>query len=454
MSRRQVIPANFPGMAPFRRLARTHALMALGDSSMYGALAGSVLFSLSPDAQRSKVLLYLLVTVAPFAVVAPLIGPAIDRMPGGRRMIVVLTAVVRAITYVLLAFHTDDLLLYPLVFVALVMQKTYAVSRSAIVPEVVRDHDELVQANSKLSLIAGLMGAATIGPLTLFGRVAAGIPLAIGVIALVLAALAARRLPFHEVSDSPPRSEQAEGLRSAGIVLASGAITVIRGTIGFLTFHLLFWLREDYGFWQVGLAVAASTTGSMSGNLAAPFVRRWVREERMLAGGLGVVALAGLGAASTGGVATAVILAFVVGASSAIGRMAFDAIVQRDAPDADQGRAFARFETRFQLAWVFGGLPPVAVTMPGRLGFFVVGTAGAFAAATYLIGARTLRRGRPLPPSLGERVRTLVAGELRRRRSGRRAPAVRRPVRDGRPTGREPRARQESAASRDVRRGR
>ena len=71
--------------SPFRLLARTHALMAMGDASMYGALAGSVLFNLSPDAQREKVLLYLLVSVAPFAVVAPAIGPTVDRIPGGRR---------------------------------------------------------------------------------------------------------------------------------------------------------------------------------------------------------------------------------------------------------------------------------------------------------------------------------------------------------------------------------
>ena len=62
--------------------------MAMGDAAMYGALAGSVLFSLSPDAQRDRVLLYLLVSVAPFAVVAPAIGPTVDRIPGGRRMVI------------------------------------------------------------------------------------------------------------------------------------------------------------------------------------------------------------------------------------------------------------------------------------------------------------------------------------------------------------------------------
>ena len=66
--------------SPFRRLARTHALIAIGDAAMYGAVAGEVL-SLGPDAQRSAVLRYLIVSFAPFVVVAPLIGPTIDRMP-------------------------------------------------------------------------------------------------------------------------------------------------------------------------------------------------------------------------------------------------------------------------------------------------------------------------------------------------------------------------------------
>jgi hypothetical protein len=87
--------------------------MALGDAAMYGALAGSVFLSLTPDAQRSKVLLYLLVSAAPFAVVAPAIGPTVDRIPGGRRMVVQITAVGRALAYLLMISHVRDLLLYP-----------------------------------------------------------------------------------------------------------------------------------------------------------------------------------------------------------------------------------------------------------------------------------------------------------------------------------------------------
>ena len=138
--------------SPFQRLARTHALSAMGDAAMYGALAGSVLFSLGPEAQRSRVLLYLLVSVAPFAVVAPAIGPTVDRIPGGRRMVMQITTVARLVLYVVMMSHVHDLLLYPLVFGVLVMQMTYAVSKSALVPVVVRNDTELVEANSKLEI--------------------------------------------------------------------------------------------------------------------------------------------------------------------------------------------------------------------------------------------------------------------------------------------------------------
>jgi MFS family permease len=379
--------------------------MAMGDVAMYGALAGSVLFNLTPDAQRSKVLLYLLVSAAPFAVVAPAIGPTVDRIPGGRRMVMQITAVARGLLYLFMAFHADDLLLYPLVFGTLVMQKTYAVSKSALVPVVVRTDDELVEANSKLGLISAIVGASVFFPLAGLGKLAVAVPLLIGVLLFAAATVAARQLPPDVVAAKPAQRLEQKELRSAGIVLASGAMVLIRASIGFLTFHLFFWLREDYGLAEFGLAAAASTMGSMLGNVMAPRLRRRLREEVMLALALGVVTVAGLGAAITGGLATAVILAFVVNFSSSVGRLAFDSIVQRDAPDANQGRAFARFETRFQLAWVLAGLPPVAITLPGQLGFLVVGLFGLFATVSYVVGSRAVRAGKPLPPSLTERAK-------------------------------------------------
>lgn len=417
-------------------MARTHALMVAGDVCMYAALSGSVLFSLSPDAQRPKVLLYLLVSVAPFAVVAPLIGPTIDRLPGGRRFVMQITAVARAVIYVVMAFHVDDLLLYPLVFGGMVMSKTYAVSKSALVPTVVRNEAELVEANSKLSLISGVVGAIVFGPFAGLGKLAPGLALVPGALILLLATASARRLPRDAVASAPPERREVAELRSTGIVLATGAMALIRAALGFLFFHLFFWLNEDYGLAAFGLAAGASTMGSMLGNLTAPRLRARVREEVMLVAGLSIIATVGLLAAVVGGLPAAVVAAGLANFSASLGRMAFDSIVQRDAPDANQGRAFARFETRFQLAWVLAGLPPVLFTLPGRVGFLVVGLLGSFAAATYLLGARAVSRGRPVPPSLTERARRglqTTAAKRRERRGNTPAAGSTRPPRPSLP---------------------
>ncbi len=407
----------------------------MGDAAMYGALAGSVL-SLDPNGQRSAVLQYLVVSFAPFVVVAPFIGPVIDRVPGGRRAVVQITTVARAVLYIVMAFHTNDIALYPLMFVALVMQKMYAVSRSALVPMVVRSDDELVEANSKLGLISGVMGAMAIVPLAGLGRISPAAALVVGSVIFVVATIVARTLPRDAIATATPSREERVELRSGGIVLASAAMALIRACIGFLTFHLFFWLKEDYGLAQFGLAAAASTAGSMVGNISAPRLRRAMSEMLMLSIALSVIAGAGLAAALVGGLGTAIALAFVVNFSSSIGRLAFDSIVQRDAPDANQGRAFARFETRFQLAWVLGCLPPVFFTLPGQLGFVVVGAIGGFAAVSYLLGARALRAGKPLPVSLTMRARRGVAANVAKRRGNTPPRGAVRPERDGRTAGR------------------
>ena len=138
--------------------------MAAGDAAMAVALADSVLFSLDAEAARSKVLMFLAISFVPFLFVAPLIGPAIDRMAGGRRLVIQIITVVRVTLSVLMAFNATSLLLFPLAFGAMVAQKTYAISKSALVPTVVRTEDELVEANSKLGLISGLVGAVAVIP--------------------------------------------------------------------------------------------------------------------------------------------------------------------------------------------------------------------------------------------------------------------------------------------------
>ena len=70
---------------PFGRLALLHVVMTAGDTLVTVSLADSLFFSISPGAAKDRVILYLLLTMAPFAVVAPLLGPVIDRSRGARR---------------------------------------------------------------------------------------------------------------------------------------------------------------------------------------------------------------------------------------------------------------------------------------------------------------------------------------------------------------------------------
>jgi MFS family permease len=121
--------AQRPTASKFRRLAITHALMMGGDAAMVVALADSLFFDIDLDAARSRVLLFLVVGFAPFLVVAPLIGPLIDRVAGGRRFVIQVVAATRIVLTLLMAQNIDNFALFPLVFGSLVLQKTYAVSK-------------------------------------------------------------------------------------------------------------------------------------------------------------------------------------------------------------------------------------------------------------------------------------------------------------------------------------
>lgn len=404
-------------LTPFQRLARTHALMAAGEAVMAIALAGSLFLSISPAAARGKVLLFLAVSVAPFAVVAPLIGPAIDRMAGGRRLVVQIAALGRAIVGALMIVNLDSLLLFPLAFAAMVLQKTYIVSKSALVPTVVADEEELVEANSKLGVISGVVGFVAAVPAGILQLISARLTLAFDALIFLTALLAAAQLPREVVAAQRQQASEREDLRSTSILLAASAMGFMRAAVGFLFFHLAFWLRgQSAGTVWFGLGVTLAAVGSMIGNVLGPRVRRSLREEVMLTSALAFTAAAGAMAAIVGGLLSALLLMGAVNMGAAIGRLAFDSIVQRSAPDANQGRAFAQFETKFQLAWVMAGIVPVLIHIPGPLGFAIVGGLAAFAVVTYLISSRRISQGRPLPTTLRRRARD----EIVRRRDQRR----------------------------------
>ena len=152
------------------------------------------------------------------------------------------------------------------------------------------------------------------------------------------------------VAATPAGPREKEELRSAGVVLAASGMAIVRAIVGFLTFQLAFLLRSQKAsvVW-FGLVLLFSAIGTMAGNALGPILRRSQHEERMLALAFVLITIGGLLAAFGGGQVSAALLAGLVGVAASFARLAFDAIVQRDAPDANRGRAFAQFETKFQI---------------------------------------------------------------------------------------------------------
>lgn len=391
-------------LSPFARLARSHVFAATGDALVTIALANSLFFDIDPDAARWRVFLYLALTMAPLALVAPFIGPALDRSRGGRRWMIVGTHGARALVCLVMLNDLDSLLLFPEAFTVLALGKAYGVARSAVVPTVVRTDAELVEANSKMQLLSGLAAPAAAIPAGLAFLVG-GSPAVLGVamLAYLIATVAALRVPATQVAEAPATEAETAELRGIGILLASSAMGLIRGIVGFLTFLLLFDLRTE-PTWHLGVVLGLTGAGALLGSVVAPALRRSMTEERMVLSVLGLLVVVALVMARFGGLVGSAVIAATVAVVSTCGKLAFDSLVQRDAPDANRGRSFARFEVRFQLVWVIGAVTPVLIDIPLRVGFlFVAGTAG-FALFSYLAGQRAAHRahvdGTPAGPGI------------------------------------------------------
>ena len=488
-------------MQPFTWLARTHLLSAAGDALIAIALAGSLFFNLDPAAARPRVALYLVVTMAPFAVVGPLIGPLVDRSRGGRRGMIIGAGIARAVLALLMVRHLDSLLLFPEAFGALVAGKTYHVAKSAVVPGLVREERDLVEANSKLMLLSGLGGALAVGPGVLLSLASSRWVLVLASVVFVLMTFPAARLPRTAVRPArPERVEHSEGSAAAppaplglaappgvpgvpgppgvpapprrapsespglrwrppsdlytgpwgdapgsapsrrrrppqpvrrsqrfpsnqppqqvsrrrgAMLLAGSAMGVVRAMTGFTLFLIAFWLRTDDAapLW-FGFMFTASAVGQLIGAVSAPVLRRRIREEMLLASTLLAAAAMSFYAVTSPDRVSVLFLAVVIGLMSALGKLCFDAIVQRDEVPAERGRTFARFETRFQLMWVIGALVPVAAPsgiLPLRAGVMLLGIAATVAVLLYAGGMWALARGRR-PPSqiIVTRVRTRI----------------------------------------------
>jgi hypothetical protein len=382
-----------------------------GDALVTLALAGSLFFDISPHAARGRVALSLILTMAPFAVVAPFLGPIIDRAKGGKRLMVLVSAGGRAVACLFMARYVHSLLLFPAAFATLVCSKGYVVAKAALVPGAVERPDDLIEANAKLAIGGAMVGfLAAIPGVAMLKLLSAATLLRVDSVVFILCGLSALRILPRRPSPVPQvgtmaaaattqaRAPAHEPLPPGVVQLAAVAVGSLRFSVGFMTFLVAFSFRRSHAAaWWYGLVLAASVAGNLIGAVIAPRLRGRVREEHILAGAVVSVALAGLVVmqfAVLNRYPAAALMAAMVGVGAGAAKLAFDSLVQREVPAAAQGRAFARFEAVFQLVWVVGGLVPVVIAMSLRAGFTVVTTVTAGAVAAYQIGGWLGRQGR------------------------------------------------------------
>jgi Transmembrane secretion effector len=482
----------FDQRKPFGRLALTHVLMTAGDTMFAVSLAGSLFFSISPTAAKDKVLLYLLLTMAPFAVVAPALGPLIDRSRGARRAMVVVSALGRAALCPFLARDFHSLLLFPEAFAMLVLSKVYLVTKGALVPEMAAQglldstsllpstgpaspagslgsagsvgsggsisagapfdqseqsvqpnqllnpgEPDLATLNARLGLLASLAGFAFALPAVAALKLG-GAPWVVWLAMIVFAAgaVAGLRLPVRRsrsIRGAPAAPEVSSAAGSTGADLVSAAssdptspmlgrqpfiqdldddddlapfrpiangevllalmpMSALKALVGFLTFLFAFGLRrEGAATWWFGLLLGSITAGALVGVLLVSRIRRLLSEQQILAASLWLVAVfAAVGAIERARLLQTVV-AFAVGVAGAVAKPSFDALVQQFVPESNQGRAFARFETRLQLVWVVGAFVPVVLTLPIPAGDLVMAIFAAVAGIFYMSGRRSIR---------------------------------------------------------------
>ena len=376
------------GESGLSRLIELHGFNAAGDAALAVSLAGTLFFTVPSEEARGQIALFLGVTMLPFAVVAPLIGPFLDRFRRGRRWAIGSTMAVRAFGCWALAgaVANDSAWLFPAALTCLVASKAYGVTRAAAVPRLLPPELSLVKANSRISL-AGIAGAAISGPIAT-GASLIGPEWSLRYASLVFAGATVLAILLPSRVDSSAGEEQV-GMRDVAnspsrlhinpvVVTALRCNAGLRVLSGFLTMFMAFLLRQEpIEGWEdrrtvlLGLVIGSVGLGSMLGTLVGSITKDRKPESIVLIV-LVADAAAAVYAALFFGLIPAMVLGLVAGLSQQLGKLSLDALIQREVPERVRTSVFARSETLLQLSWVIGGFVGVVMPLIARLGLVVI----------------------------------------------------------------------------------
>jgi len=413
------------------RLIYLHAANAAGDAAVAISLATTVFFAGATSDARGQVALFLGLTMLPFAVVAPLIGPFLDRFSHGRRWAIGATFAIRGILCFALAgvvaADPGQPLLYPCALGVLVASKAYGVTRAAAVPRLRPADITLVKANGRVSL-AGVVGGALSAPLAggaaflgaQYALYYAFVVFVVGTIAAILlpakvdATEGEQTVSIGEVADGSVVVERTGTSTSGGtarggtgarsrtriptsVAFALRANCGPRFLSGFLTMFMAFLLRDEpIAGWEPAILVALVIGGAGAGNtigiVLASVLKQIDPRVTVTVALLADLAMVLLGAFFYG-VPALVGLGLVAGLAQSLAKVSLDSTIQSGVPAQVQASAFARSDTTLQLAWVVGGFVGIGLPLVPGLGLGVAGAALA-AWSVFVLGVRPRARRR------------------------------------------------------------
>lgn len=418
------------------------------DAAMAVALANTLFFAAATAESKGRVALYLLITIAPFAVIAPLIGPALDRLQHGRRAALAASFGMRTVLATVLILNYDGAtgsfppwVLYPCALGMMVLSKSFSVLRSAVTPRVMPPTIDLVRVNSRLTIF-GLLGGTMVGgavasAIEFVGTKLFGLPGALLVVLAVTVAgvwlsmripsrveITAGEVPatlsYHAGAERPGRipdladiaPEKVRQPLGRNIITALWGNCTIKTMVGFLFLYPAFVAKtHDASGWEqlriLGLIGAAAAIGNFAGNFTAARLELGRPAVLVVRCTIAVTVLA-LAAAVSGKLLVAALATLVTAGASAIAKASLDASLQHDLPEESRASAFGRSESVLQLAWVLGGALGVLVYPVLFVGFTAV-------TALLIPGlAQTVLsyRGASLIPGLGGNRPVMVGQEI------------------------------------------
>jgi MFS family permease len=388
------------------RLIELGALNAAADAAVAISLAGTLFFQIPTGEARGQVSLFLGLTMLPFAIVAPLIGPLLDRFSHGRRWAIGATMAVRAFLVWVLAdsVTSKSVWLFPAALGVLVSSKAYNVTRAAAVPRLLPRGLSLVTVNARMSM-AGMVGVVVSAPIAvLVSAIGPAWSLRYAFVIFVVATVLAIRLPARvdssqgedsigflsgESAEVPPNrastspaTPKAPPPRSRGKVRIPPSMAFAlrancgpRWLSGFLTLFMAFLLRvhpiaDHSPKFLLAAIIGSAGFGNVVG-IGAGSVLKNVHPKITLVLTLLADAAAVTVAALFYGLLPLVVLGFTAGLTQCLAKLSLDSTIQRDVPERVQTSAFARSDTTLQLAWVIGGFVGIALPLQPRLGLIV-----------------------------------------------------------------------------------